>query len=148
MTITKERPQPVRELPGAVQFSKTISESDTYLFAGITGDFYPVHIDAEYAKKQPVGQRIAHGILVMGLMSTTGAKWMLQERIDGLSYGYNNVRFTGPVYFGDTITVSYAGVTEGADGRTITSRVEARNQRDEVVAVAQHIIHVTRKGKG
>lgn len=143
---TKEQPQPVRELPRAVLFSKTISESDTYLFAGITGDFYPVHIDEEYAKRQPVGRRIAHGILVMGLMSTVGARWMLQEHIDGLSYGYNNVRFTRPVYFGDTITVAYAAVNEAADGRTITSRVEARNQRDEIVAVAQHIIHVTRKG--
>jgi acyl dehydratase len=132
---------PVRDLEGAVQFSKTIAESDVYSFAGITGDFYPIHIDAEYAARQPVGERVAHGILVMGLMSTTAARWMMAAGIDGLSYGYDKVRFTKPVLFGDTITIAYAKVDESSDHRRITSRVEARNQRDEVVAVGQHIIH-------
>ncbi len=138
--MTTTQPQPVRDLPGALQFSKTIGEFDVYSFAGITGDYYPVHIDAEYAAKQPVGERVAHGILIMGLMSTAGGQWMTREGIDGLSYGYEGVRFTKPVRFGDTITVAYAKVAESDDGHRITSRVEARNQHDEVVAVAQHII--------
>lgn len=133
---------PVRELPGAVLFSKTITEFDTYSFAGITGDFYPVHIDAEYAAKQPVGERVAHGVLLMGLMSTTAGQWMIRQSIDGLSYGYDRVRFVRPVRFGDTITVAYAKVASAEDGSRITSRVEARNQHDEVVGVAQHIIWV------
>lgn len=132
--------QPVRELPGAMTFSKTVTEFDVYSFAGVTGDFYPVHIDAEYAATQPVGERVAHGILILGLMSTTAARWMTRESIDGLSYGYDRVRFTRPVLFGDTITVDYAQVGESHGGSRITARVEARNQHDQVVAVAEHTL--------
>ena len=138
--MTAQQPPPVRELPGAMQFSKTVTEFDVYSFAGITGDFYPVHINAEYAAKQPVGERVAHGVLLMGLMSTTAAQWMMKQSIDGLSYGYDGVRFVRPVRFGDTITVAYAEAGRSDDGRRITCRVEARNQHDEVVGVAQHII--------
>jgi acyl dehydratase len=131
---------PVRELAGAVRFSKTISESDIYGFAGLTGDFYPVHIDAEYAATQPVGERVAHGSFLVGLMSATGGRWMLKEDINGLSYGYDGIRFSRPVRIGDTITVSQAKVSESADATRITCRVEARNQHDEVVCVGRHII--------
>jgi acyl dehydratase len=127
-------------MPGAVRFAKTIGEYDVYSFAGISGDYYPVHVDAEYAAKQPVGQRVAHGILLMGLMSTAAGQWMLKESIDGLSYGYEGVRFVKPVFFGDTITVAYARERDSEDGSRTYSRVEARNQHDEVVGVAQHIL--------
>lgn len=138
--MSDESRQPVRELPGAVEFSKTITEFDVYSFAGITGDFYPVHVNAEYAARQPVGERIAHGALLTGLMSATGAKWMLKEGIDGLSYGYDRLRFMRPVRFGDTITLNQAKISESEDGSKITCRVEARNQHDELVGAAQHII--------
>jgi 3-hydroxybutyryl-CoA dehydratase len=135
---------PIHERPGAVQFTKTVSEHDVYAFAGITGDFHPVHIDAVYAATQPVGERIAHGILLMGLMSTTGARWMLKESIDALSYGYDGVRFIKPVYFGDTITISYAKSHESEDGSRVYADVEARNQHGELVGVAKHIVWVSR----
>ncbi len=131
---------PVRDRPGAVTFSKTVSESDVYGFAGITGDFYPVHVDAEYAATQPVGERVAHGVLLMGLMSTAAARWLLKESIDGLSYGYDKVRFTRPVRFGDTVTVSYAKDSESDDGSRVYSTVEAHNQRGELVGVARHVV--------
>ncbi len=57
--MTTEQEWPVRELPGAVEFAKTITEFDVYSFAGITGDFYPVHVNAVYAAKQSVGERVA-----------------------------------------------------------------------------------------
>ena len=138
--MTTTQPQPVRELAGAVQFGKTVSESDVYSFAGITGDFYPVHVNAVYAATQPVGERVAHGAFLVGLMSATGAQWMLKNGIDGLSYGYDGVRFVRPVRFGDTITVAQAETSRSDDRRKITCRVEARNQHDEVVGAAQHII--------
>jgi acyl dehydratase len=138
--MTTTHPEPVRDLAGALQFSKTITEFDVYSFAGITGDFYPVHVDAEYAAKQPAGERVAHGVLILGLMSAAAGRWMIRESIDGLAYGYDSVRFTRPVRFGDTITVAYAKVGESGDGRRITCRVEARNQHDDVVAVARHIV--------
>jgi acyl dehydratase len=132
--------QPVHELPGAVEFTKTITEFDVYSFAGITGDFYPVHVNAVYAAKQPVGERVAHGALITGLMSTVGGLWMLQNGIDGLSQGYNRLRFTRPVRFGDTITLAQAKVGESEDGHRIICRVEARNQDGQVVAAAEHLI--------
>jgi 3-hydroxybutyryl-CoA dehydratase len=135
-----EPERPVRELPGAVEFTKTITEFDVYSFAGITGDFYPVHINAVYAAKQPVGERVAHGALITGLMSTVGGLWMLQNGIDGLSQGYDRLRFVRPVRFGDTISLAQAMVGQSDDGRRITCRVQARNQDDQVVAVAEHLI--------
>ncbi|WP_039777771.1 MaoC family dehydratase, partial [Nocardia cerradoensis] len=125
---------------GPVYFTKTIGEFDVYTFAGITGDYYPVHIDAEYAAHHPVGERVAHGVLIMGLMSTAAGRWMVEKSIDGLSYGYDSVRFTAPVRFGDTISISYLPENGTDDGHKIYSRVEARNQRGEVVAVARHIV--------
>jgi 3-hydroxybutyryl-CoA dehydratase len=132
--------QPVREFPGAVEFTKTITEFDVYSYAGITGDFYPVHVNAVYAAKQPVGERVAHGTLIAGLMSTVGGLWMLRNGIDGLSQGYNRLRFVRPVRFGDTIALAQAKVGESQDGRRVICRVEARNQDDHIVAVAEHLI--------
>lgn len=143
MTTTPD-PSAVRDLPGAISFSKTISEYDVYSFVGLTGDFYPVHINAEYAARQPVGERIAHGALLVGLMSTGAAQWMTRHGIDdGLSYGYERVRFIRPVRFGDTITVDYSKIGESPDGKRLTSRVEAHNQHGEIVGVAEHILYRT-----
>jgi acyl dehydratase len=146
--MTQAAPVPVRDMPGALEFSKTVSESDVYLFAGITGDYSPVHIDAEYAARQPVGERVAHGILLLGLMSAAASQWARREGLDILSYGYDGVRFIKPVRFGDTITVAYAKDREDASGRKYFSRVEAHNQRGELVGVAQHILWITGTGGG
>jgi acyl dehydratase len=135
-------------MPGALRFTKTVSESDVYLFAGITGDYSPVHIDAEYAARQPVGGRVAHGVLLLGLMSAAAAQWAIREHVDILSYGYDGVRFIKPVRFGDTITVAYAKDFEDASGRKWLSRVEAHNQRGELVGVAQHILWIMGGGGG
>ena len=142
-TVPQHSGTPVREMHGALEFSKTISESDVYLFAGITGDFFPVHIDAQYAARQPVGERVAHGALLIGLMSTAAARWALREGLDILSYGYDGVRFIKPVKFGDTITIAYAKVHEDPTGHKYFTRVDAHNQRGELVGVAQHIVWLT-----
>jgi 3-hydroxybutyryl-CoA dehydratase len=136
MTETEKRPAEIAD----VTFTKTITEFDVYSFAGITGDFYPIHLDAVYAATQPVGERVAHGVLLMGLMSTAGARWMQRESIDGLSYGYDGVRFIKPIRFGDTITVSYKKNGESDDGRKIFADVHAHNQNRELVGVAKHIV--------
>jgi 3-hydroxybutyryl-CoA dehydratase len=81
--------------------SKTVSETDIYLFAGITGDFNPAHVDEEYARRTFFGTRIAHGLLTAGFISAVlgcrlpgpGAVYMRQE-----------LSFLGPVRIGDTIT--------------------------------------------
>lgn len=137
---------PVRELPYALEFAKTISESDVYTFAGVIGDFHPIHVNAVYAATQPPGQRIVHGALVTGLMSAAAANWAARERIEILSAGYDRVRFVKPVLFGDTVTVAYAPKGDFRAGDKMDFHVEARNQHNEVVAVAEHRAHVVRRG--
>ncbi len=82
-------------------FSKTISESDVYQFAGITGDFNPVHIDEVYASNTIFKKRIVHGMLVSSFISTVLASKIPGE---GTIYVGQELKFTRPVYIGDTIT--------------------------------------------
>ena len=124
-----------------VRFSKTVSESDVYLFAGITGDLAPNHVDEAYMRGTPYGRRIAHGALLIGFMST--ASTMMVERHGGLaqgetpvSLGYDRVRFTAPVFLGDTITVSYTIAEVDPTRRRSRSKIEVTNQQGEIVAVA------------
>ena len=124
-----------------VSFSKTISESDVYAFAGISGDFSPNHVDHEYMSQTRYGQRIAHGVLTMALMSTCSSKL-----IDALgnpptvSYGYDGVRFVGPVFMGDTLTAQYTVTAVDTDHDRSTADVKVHNQRGELVGVATHIL--------
>ncbi|MFX1294424.1 MAG: MaoC family dehydratase [Promethearchaeota archaeon] len=89
-------------------FTKTISEADDYMFAGITGDFNPMHVDEEYAKKTQFGGRICHGILSAGLIST-----VLGMKLPGPGciYGGQTVRFELPIHHGDTVS-AHAEVIE------------------------------------
>jgi len=120
--------------------TRTITEGDVYLFAGVTGDMSPVHLDAEYAKTLPGGQRVAHGVLILGLMSAASSRWCTEVGLKAFSYGYDRVRFVRPVRFGDTIRVSYRVVEHEFGERRYVAEVEAVNQEDDVVAVARHIL--------
>ena len=92
------------------KFSKTVSESDVYLFAGITGDLSPNHVNAEVMRGTKYGRRIAHGALLVGYMSNCSS--VLCARFDtpgetAVSLGYDRIRFIAPVFIGDTITITY-----------------------------------------
>ena len=67
-----------------VTFSKTVAESDVYLFAGITGDLAPNHVDAEYMKRSAYGRRIAHGALLVGYMSTASTRIIQRGMVKAL----------------------------------------------------------------
>ena len=83
------------------KFTKTISESDVYLYAGVTGDLNPAHINEEYAKKTFFKTRIAHGLLSAGLIST-----VLGNELPGPGSVYirQELNFLAPVHMGDTVT--------------------------------------------
>lgn len=122
-------------------FSKTIGEYDVYGLAGISGDFSPNHVDHEYMSSTPYGQRIAHGVLTMALMSTCSSK--LIESLGNpptVSYGYDRVRFIKPVFINDTLTVTYRVATVEEGGSTCCSDITVTNQRGETVSVATHIL--------
>ncbi|MFC3072981.1 MaoC/PaaZ C-terminal domain-containing protein [Shinella pollutisoli] len=130
----------------SVSFSKTVGETDVYLFAGITGDLAPVHVNQALMESSAYGQRIAHGALVVGFMSTTSSMMVEQSR-DGhgrgetpVSLGYDRVRFLGPVFFGDTVTVRYRITAIDEARRRSTADIQVVNQRGETVAIATHIL--------
>ena len=85
----------------SAEMSKTITSADIMSFAQATGDFNPVHIDDEAAKRSPFGERIAHGMLSAGLIS---AVLGMKLPGPGVIYMSQSLRFTRPVRIGDTIT--------------------------------------------
>jgi acyl dehydratase len=127
---------------------RTITEADVVLHAGQTGDFYPHHMDAEWCKTQPFGQRIAHGTLIFSVAVGQTAGEINPE---AFSYGYDRLRFIKPVFIGDTIT-SRCTIKEKRDDAkrptlgVVVEQVEAVNQRGETVLAAEHLLLVKRKG--
>ena len=128
----------------SVSFSKTVSESDVYLFAGITGDLSPNHVDEEYMKRSGYGRRIAHGALLIGYMSTASTMAIADSRSSAdetpVSLGYDRIRFLAPVFLGDTITVNYEITAIDSERRRSVADIRVVNQVGELVAVAQHIL--------
>lgn len=122
--------------------SKTVSESDVYLFAGITGDFDQNHTDEEFCKKTSFGHRIAHGALILSYTSAASTQILHAFERPMVSVGYDRVRFLKPVYFGDTITVDYEISEVAAEKERLLSKIEVRNQKGELVMVATHIMQL------
>jgi acyl dehydratase len=121
--------------------ARTITETDVVAFAGLTGDYNPLHTDAEMARTSPFGQRVAHGLLVFSIAN--GLKQRLGF-MDGsaLAALAMEVTYKAPVVFGDTIKVRITIVdkqpsSKGGRG-VITQRVQVVNQRDEVVQEGTH----------
>lgn len=132
------------EVGASVQLSKTIGESDVYLFAGITGDLHPNHVDETYMSAGRFDGRVAHGVLLMGFMSAASSTFLMDNDLDGVSYGYDRVRFTAPAYIGDTVTTTYTVEELDADAETSRSRVEVTRHDGQLVAVATHILKLIR----
>ncbi len=96
-------------------FEKTVTESDVYLYAGITGDLNPAHLNARAAAETRFKERIAHGMLTAGFVS---AVLGMQLPGPGSIYLKQELKFTAPVYFGDTIKATC----------TVTEIVEEKNR--------------------
>jgi len=122
--------------------TKTVSESDVYLFADITGDRDPNHVDEEYCRNTSLGQRVAHGALIVGYTSAASTRVLEDFERPMVSVGYDRIRFLKPVFFGDTLTIDYeiTGIDRERE-RTIAT-IEVKNQRDQLVAVATHIMQL------
>ena len=126
----------------STRFSKTVSESDVYLFAGITGDLDPNHVDEEYCKRTSLGHRVAHGALIVGYMSAASTRILEDFERPMVSAGYDRIRFIKPVYLGDTINIEYVITSLDRERERITSKVEVKNQHGELVCVADHIMQL------
>lgn len=126
------------------RFTKTVSESDVYLFAGITGDLSPNHINEEVMKKTTYGGRIAHGALLVGYMSACStracAATLGTTEETAVSLGYDKVRFLAGVRIGDTITVDYVIKEVDLSRRRSIAEIEVKTQNGTLAAVAKHIL--------
>lgn len=119
------------------QFSKTITEADIVLFAGITGDLNPAHINEEYAKNTFFKTRIAHGILLGGFISSVIG---MQLPGPGTIYIRQELNFLAPGRVGDTITarVEVAGIDR--EKNRVTLKTTCMNQNNEVVLDGQALV--------
>lgn len=130
------------EIGDSCDFAKTISESDVYLFGGITGDYSPMHFNEAAAQSTPYGQRIVQGVLTFSFGST--ASTLIQQKYDcslsSVSYGYDRVRFVAPVFFGDTIMAHYEVVSVDEEAMKTFADITITNQDGKVVCVARHIL--------
>lgn len=125
------------EVGDKASFTKTISESDVYLFAGISGDLNPAHTDAEYMKTTPFKQRVAHGVLTMGLMSTVVGMKLPGPGTILLS---TSAKFTAPVYFGDTITAEVEVAEKDKEKNRLKLKAGCRNQQGRTVVIGEFIV--------
>lgn len=91
------------KLGDSASFTKTVSEHDVYTYAGVSGDFNPAHVNEVEAQKGMFGKRIAHGMLSAGFISTVLGTQLPGH---GTIYMGQELRFTKPVFFGDTITAT------------------------------------------
>ena len=124
-------------------FTKTVSESDVYMFAGITGDFAPNHVNKAYMEKSSYGKLMAHGALIVGYMSTASSKAIEHCRDADetpVSLGYDRLRFLKPVFLGDTVTVVYEITAIDEEKRRSTADIKVTNQDGDLVAVGNHIL--------
>ncbi len=117
--------------PGdSAQFTKTVSESDIYLYAGITGDLNPAHIDHEYASNTFFKARIAHGMLSAGFIS---AAIGMKLPGPGTIYREQHLKFMAPVYIGDTISAIVEVLEIDPERKIITLATRCFNQDKTLV---------------
>ncbi len=119
------------QLGQTASYSKTVGEQEVLLFAAVSGDINPLHLDSEYAETTPFGERIAHGMLTGGLVSAAIAMTLPGP---GTIYRSQSLRFRAPVKLGDTLTVKLE-ITEKSDrGPSVTLDCKVFNQNDKLVA--------------
>jgi acyl dehydratase len=126
---------------------RTITETDVVVHAGHSGDFFPHHVDAEFARKTPFGQRIAHGTMTFAIGVGLTAS---QINPVAFTYGYDRLRFLKPVFIGDTIHTRVTIKSKEEDAKRprfgrVVEACEVLNQRGEVVLYTEHILIVQLK---
>lgn len=117
-------------LGDTASFTKTMSETDIYLFAGITGDQNPAHVDAVSAAEGMFKQRIAHGMLSASFISTVLA---MKLPGPGTIYLGQEVRFTAPVFIGDTVTATVECTEKLEQRKWLKFKTTVTNQEGKVV---------------
>lgn len=118
-------------------FSKTVAESDVYLFAGISGDFNPAHINQAYAEQTAFKTRIAHGMLAAGFISNVLGN---QLPGPGTIYISQSLKFLAPVAIGDTITATAEVVELNMEKKRARLKTVCTNQDGQEVLVGEALV--------
>ncbi|MBU0517158.1 MAG: MaoC family dehydratase [Proteobacteria bacterium] len=121
----------------AAEFTKTVSESDVYLYAGITGDFNPAHVNEDYASQTFFKTRIAHGMLSAGLISAILGTTLPGP---GTIYLKQELTFTAPVRIGDTVTARVEVVEIDVDHNRVTLETTCSNQEGKKVIEGRAVV--------
>lgn len=123
-------------------FTKTLTETDVYLFAGITGDFNRMHTNEVFMKKTKYRARIVHGLLTfaIGVTASTKIQEQVNAKIPSVSYGFDKLRFIKPIFFGDTVTGVYTIEEIDIANLKTYAKLEVFNERGEVCVAARHIL--------
>ncbi|MEW5945217.1 MAG: MaoC/PaaZ C-terminal domain-containing protein [bacterium] len=128
---------------------RTITEADIVMFAGLSGDYNPLHTDAEFARETIFGGRIAHGLLVLSISTGLIARTGILAGTAMAFLGINEWKFTAPVLIGDTVhvkqTVESKRETKKADRGVVTFRSQVINHKGEAVQEGLRTIMVRRK---
>ena len=124
------------------RFSKTITEADVYLYAGISGDFNPAHVDEEFAKKTFFKTRIAHGMLTASFISTIIGTMLPGP---GSIYMQQQVRFLAPVKIGDTVTAVAEVVEILSEKKRVRLKTTCINQEGTTVVDGEALVSPPRK---
>jgi 3-hydroxybutyryl-CoA dehydratase len=125
----------------SAEISKTVADEDVRAFAELTGDHNPVHLDEEYAASTRFGRRIAHGMLGASLISA-----VLGERLPGRGTVYlsQTLKFTAPVFLGDTVTARVTVKAVREDKPIVTLETVCTNQRGERVVEGEAVVLVSK----
>lgn len=125
------------EIGDSASISKTLTEADVYNFAGICGDFNPIHINEQEAEKSRFGKRICHGMLVASFISTVLGMYLPGP---GSIYLEQSVKFLAPVYIGDTITAT--AIVKGIENKIVKLETVVVNQNSETVIKGTAVIMI------
>ena len=129
--------------------ARTVTEADIVIYAGLSGDYNPLHTDEEYCKKTQFGGRIAHGPLVYGIAAGLLFQLHLYDDTMIALLGFEDLRFTKPVKPGDTIRARVKVLerreTSRPDRGVLKRQLHVLNQRDEVVQESIQNILLKRK---
>jgi len=118
------------QIGDSASFTKTVTEADVVLYAGLSGDLDPAHVDEESAKKGMFGRRIAHGMLSAGFISNVLG---MQLPGPGTIYMGQELRFVKPVYIGDTVTATATVVEKIEEKNRLKLETVVTNQNGDVV---------------
>ncbi|MCL2415779.1 MAG: MaoC family dehydratase [Defluviitaleaceae bacterium] len=121
----------------SASFAKTVTETDVYMFAGITGDLNPAHINEEYAKTTIFKGRIVHGIFAAGLIS---AVLGMQLPGPGTIYLKQDLKFTAPVRINDTITATCTVKEKNDEKNRVVLDCVVKNQEGVTVLTGEALV--------